>query len=279
MDYYNKIVNTKIPLVMGILNVTPDSFSDGGKYFSFNNAINHADHLINEGADIIDIGGESTRPGADSVSLEEELKRVIPVIQHLKKNYKDIIISIDTTKSIVAEQAIKNGASIVNDISGGNFDANMYNIVSKYDITYIVMHIKGTPSNMQLNPFYENVIDEILNYFNKQIELAKNFGINKLVIDPGIGFGKNVNDNYKILNNLEIFKKFGYPILLGVSKKSFLGKSLDLEINERDIATIITETVGTVKGAKIIRTHNVKNAVQMKNIINFLNESKETVNV
>jgi dihydropteroate synthase len=264
---------------MGIVNVTPDSFSDGGKYYSKEKAIVHALNLLDDGADILDIGGESTRPDAEKVSIESELERVIPVIQDLVRVKPDVIISIDTTKSIVAEECIKVGARLINDISGGTFDDNMFSISSKYDVPYILMHIKDRPENMQKSPYYENVISEIINYFEERIEIARKNEVIKLILDPGIGFGKRIEDNYEILNSFNDFNKLGYPLLVGVSKKSFLGKSLNLNINNRENSTIIAETIAVQNGAKIVRTHNVKNAIELKKIVSFTRNNNTVINV
>lgn len=257
---------------MGILNVTPDSFSDGGKYFKSDRAVKHALELFQYGADIVDIGGESSRPGAENVSLDEELSRVIPVINELHSVNPDLIISVDTTKSSVAEEAIKNGASLINDISGGGFDKRIFKIAANYDVPIVIMHIKGKPINMQISPSYDNVIEEIYSYFEDRIQLALKYNAKKIILDPGIGFGKRVEDNYKIINQLKRFKKIDYPIMVGVSRKSFLGKSLNLEIIDRNNPTIIAETISVLKGANIIRTHNVQNAVQLKKMISYLNK-------
>lgn len=257
--------------IMGILNVTPDSFSDGGKYFSIENAITHAEKLIKDGADIIDVGGESTRPGSKSVSIDEECSRVIPVIENIVKRNHDVKISIDTTKSVVAKEAANVGASIINDISGGKFDEKNLEIAAKFDIPFVIMHIKGTPENMQDNPSYNNVVDEISEYFRTRILAAKKHGVNKIILDPGIGFGKRIQDNYDIISKLDRFSKFKYPILVGVSKKSFLGNSLGLDIDERVNSSIIAETISAMNGANIIRTHNVKNAVELKKISSLIN--------
>ena len=262
--------NTPIE-IMGILNVTPDSFSDGGKYLSVLNAVTHAERLIKDGADIIDVGGESTRPGSKSVSIDEECSRVIPVIESIAKKYPDVKISIDTTKSIVSTEAINAGASIINDISGGTFDEKNMENAAIFDIPFVIMHIKGTPENMQKNPSYNNVVDEISEYFQTRILAAKKYGVNKIILDPGIGFGKRIQDNYDIISNLDRFSNFKYPILVGVSKKSFLGNSLGLEIDERENSTIIAETISAMNGASIIRTHNVKNAVELKKISSLIN--------
>jgi len=277
-DIYLDIFDSNVPKIMGIVNVTPDSFSDGGNYFDSEKASKHAFKLINEGADIIDIGGESTRPLAEPVNVDEELNRVIPVIKKIVQHYPDSIISVDTTKSIVAEEALKIGAQLINDVSGGTFDENMYNIVSQYDVPFVIMHIKGNPSNMQDAPYYDDVVEEICTFFSNQIEQAQQKGVRKIIVDPGIGFGKSVEDNFTLLNNLNKFSELGYPILLGLSKKSFLGKSLNLEITQRENATIVSETIGALNGASIIRTHNVENAVQMKKIIEFVNNSNKIIN-
>jgi len=252
---------------MGILNVTPDSFSDGGKYISSKAAISHGLNLLESGADIIDIGGESTRPGSEPVSIDEEKKRVLPVIKGILKHAPNVEISIDTTKSEVAEAAINMGARIVNDISAGSFDHNILEICANYDVPFIMMHMKGKPKNMQDNPTYKDVIEEISTYFQTKINEVQKIGIKKLIIDPGIGFGKRIEDNYKILDNLRSFCKFNLPLLVGISKKSFLGNSINISIDKRENATIISETIAVLNGANIIRTHNVSNAVELKKII------------
>lgn len=253
--------------VMGILNVTPDSFSDGGKYFDKESAVLHAFKMIEEGADIIDIGGESTRPGSEPVSLQEEIDRVIPVIIEILKKSPDTIISIDTTKAEVARQALQYGASIVNDISSGSFDVKMIETVREFEVPYMIMHMKGIPKTMQVEPVYENVISDIYDYLNQKLLELKKAGIKTFIIDPGIGFGKRIDDNYQIIKRLDEFKGLGFPIMIGVSRKSFLGKSLNLDVEDRDTASIIAETLSVLKGGSIIRTHNVKNAVQIKNVI------------
>ncbi len=262
---------------MGILNVTPDSFSDGGLFYDKKKAVEHALSMLNDGADIIDIGGESSRPGSEPVSEKEELNRTIPIIKEILRMEQNTIISIDTTKSKVAFEALNNGAKIVNDISGGTFDRNMFNVVSDFKATFVIMHIKGMPKNMQQNPSYENLINEIYDFFNQQISLAKKNGIKQLIIDPGIGFGKTVNHNYEILGRLDEFKSLGFPILIGVSRKSFLGNSLNLKIDERDEATLIAESLAVMKGAKIIRTHNTNNTFKLKNIYNNINYNFQNV--
>lgn len=250
--------------VMGILNVTPDSFSDGGKYDGVDSAVAHAARMLEEGADIIDVGGESTRPGAERVPEDEELKRVIPVIEKIIMNNPEAVISIDTTKSKVATEALELGAKIINDISALSFDESMTEVAASYNVPVILMHIKGTPQTMQQRPFYEDVISEIYEYLQERITFAKKGGIKNLLVDPGIGFGKSVSDNYEIIRRLSEFKGLGFPILAGLSRKSFLGKSLNLGVGERDDVTAVAEAVAINNGARFIRTHNVKKAVQTR---------------
>ncbi len=264
----NRLFDFSNAYVMGILNVTPDSFSDGGLYLKLDDAVSHALKMIDEGADIIDIGGESTRPGSDFVSEDEEINRIIPVLKKILDKKNDAIISIDTTKSKVAEESLKNGAQIINDISGLKFDENMVNVIKKYDASIIIMHIKGTPKNMQQNPHYNDVVKEVFEFLKDQSKRAKEAGVSKVIIDPGIGFGKRIQDNFELIKNLSEFKELNYPILIGLSRKSFLGKTLNLDINERDTSSAILEGIAIKNGARLIRTHNVKNGIQVCNLLN-----------
>ncbi len=243
-------------LIMGILNVTPDSFSDGGKYFDVDKAILHAKEMIIAGADIIDIGGESTRPGAEEVSINEELNRVIPVIKEISK--LEIPISIDTYKPHVAEESIKAGANIINDISGLR-NQEMVNIVAKNKVPIIIMHMKGTPKTMKDKAFYkDDVVNEIIDYLREKIQIAQEAGIKDIIIDPGIGFGKTVEHNIQILNRLNEFKILNKPILIGTSRKSFLGKlSGTLDTEKRLETTIASNVLSIINGANIIRVHDV----------------------
>lgn len=256
--------------VMGILNVTPDSFSDGGLYENTNDAVEHGLQMIELGADIIDVGGESTRPGAEPVPVEVELKRVIPVIKKILSKQPDSIISVDTTKSKVAREALLIGAKIINDISGLTFDPLIKKFVVEFNAAVILMHIKGIPKTMQKKPFYEDVIQEIHDFLYKRIEEAINAGIKEIFIDPGIGFGKRLQDNFDILKRLGDFKSLGFPILVGVSRKSFLGKTLDLDVEKRDAASVVVESLAIKNGARIIRTHNVEYGVQVCKLLNNL---------
>jgi len=245
---------------MGILNVTPDSFSDGGVYFDKEKAVEHALRMQEEGADIIDIGGESTRPGAKAVTLKEEINRVVPVIGALAKKV-NIPISIDTYKSEVADAALSAGASIVNDISGLRFDRKMPKVAARHKTPVVIMHIKGTPKNMQKNPSYKALIPEILDYLTGSIAIARYAGIqdDMIIIDPGIGFGKTLEHNLEIINRLHEFRGFEKPILIGPSRKSFIGKILGgLPSEERIEGTASAIAIGIFNGANIIRVHDVK---------------------
>ena len=261
-------------LIMGVLNITPDSFSDGGKYFSKNSAIKHALKLINEGSDIIDVGGESTRPGASPLTIEEELTRVIPVIEEIRKLSKNILISIDTYKSEVAKEAVKYGANIINDISGLVMDDRMVHIAAELDVPVIIMHLKGTPMDMQLNPTYENLISEITEFLRTQIQYALKNGVKKhnIIIDPGIGFGKTIEHNFKIIANLEKFKKIGFPLLIGPSRKSFIGNLLKLPPDKRLEGTAASIAIGIVNGARIVRVHDVLEMKRVSSIADKVNE-------
>jgi dihydropteroate synthase len=254
--------------IMGILNVTPDSFSDGGKYFDRKTAITHAIRMQDEGADIIDIGGESTRPGAEKVKEEEEIRRVVPVIEALSGRLK-IPISIDTYKASVARAALLAGASMVNDISGLRFDPEMASVVAEHDVPVVIMHIKGTPKNMQKDPRYKALIPELIDYFHKGINIARGAGISedKVILDPGIGFGKTVSHNCEIIRRLGEFRGFQKPILLGPSRKSFIGRLLgDLPVTERLEGTAAAVAIGIFNGANIIRVHDVGAMVRVARI-------------
>ena len=251
----------KRTLLMGGLNVTPDSFSDGGLFFDKNKAISHGLRMVEEGADIIDIGGESTKPGSKPIELEEELRRVMPVIESIAKEV-DIIISIDTYKSAVAQRAIEAGAEIVNDISGLHFDPDLAKVAAKGNIPLILMHIRGTPETMQKNVHYDSIFSEILQYLKDSIQRAESAGLDprQIIIDPGIGFGKTVKDNLLIIKNLHEFRILGKPILLGTSRKSFIGKILNTEVEDRLEGTLSSIAIGVLNGAHIIRSHDVHQA-------------------
>ena len=245
-------------LIMGILNVTPDSFSDGGKFDTPEQAVAYAIKMIEDGAHIIDIGGESTRPGAKPVSLDEELNRTAPVIEAIR-NQSDCIISIDTYKSEVAAGALDAGANMVNDISGFTFDEGMAPLVAQKEVPVVIMHIKGTPRDMQKEPHYDHLIREIKEYFILQIASAKEAGIHdfNIILDPGIGFGKRLEDNFELIRELKQICAMGYPVLIGPSRKSFIGMVLNLPVAERLEGTLASITAGVMNGARIIRVHDV----------------------
>jgi dihydropteroate synthase len=253
--WLNKPSNT---LIMGILNVTPDSFSDGGKFDTPEQAASHASKMIEDGADIIDIGGESTRPGAEPVSIDEELNRTIPVIEAIR-DQSDCIISIDTYKSKVAESALDAGANMVNDISGLTFDEGMASLVAEKETPVVIMHIKGTPLDMQEEPHYEDLMEEIKDYFTAKIAKAKEAGIpnTNIILDPGIGFGKRLEDNFELIRELKQICAMEYPILIGPSRKSFIGTVLNLPITERLEGTLASITAGVMNGARIVRVHDI----------------------
>lgn len=243
--------------VMGILNVTPDSFSDGGRYLDQERAVIHGIRLAEEGADFIDVGGESTRPGSEPVSASEEIRRVVPVIKELVRKI-NVPISIDTYKSAVAEAALDAGALIVNNISGMTFDFNMSTVVLHHYATIIIMHIKGKPRTMQMNPTYENVTKEVKQFLSEKIEYARKVGIKQIIIDPGIGFGKTFEHNIQLIQELRTLTELGHPLLIGPSRKSFLGTILNLPPEERLEGTAAAVTVSILNGANIIRVHDVK---------------------
>lgn len=261
-------------ILAGVLNVTPDSFSDGGRFYDTGEAIKQAFRLLEDGADIIDVGGESTRPGAEPVNPDEELKRVIPVIRAIIKEKPQAVVSIDTYKSPVAEEAVKSGARMVNDISGLGYDPRMINIVRDYHVPVVIMHIKGKPRDMQKNPHYDNLIGELIRYFQERIARALQAGIRKeqIIVDPGIGFGKRIVDNYEILGRLEEFINLGYPVMVGPSRKSFIGKVLDAPAGERMFGTAAAVTAAVLKGAQFIRVHDAR---EMKQVIKVAEAIKE----
>ncbi len=252
---------------MGILNITPDSFSDGGSLMSEEAVTNNVQGMIDAGVDIFDVGGESTRPFADPVNEQDELARVIPVIKRIRQ-MSDLPISIDTTKAVVAEKALSVGATIVNDISALRCDPDMLRVVKKYDGPLIIMHMQGTPGTMQVDPHYDNVVEEVSDFFSKKIDWLTANGIDRdrIIIDPGIGFGKTVDHNLSILNNISRFREIGCPVLVGHSRKSFIGKILDLEVGQRECATAMLSFHCAMAGADFIRVHDVllnRQAVQL----------------
>jgi dihydropteroate synthase len=251
-------IKTREVALMGIVNITPDSFSDGGKHLNDSDAIEHGLRLADEGADIIDIGGESTRPGADPVCAEDELARVIPVIEGIRRK-KDVPISIDTTKASVAKAALDAGANMINDISAGRFDPEMFSVAAYAQAPICLMHMKGTPRTMQIDPHYDDVMVEIISFLKESMELAEKAGVKRemILIDPGIGFGKTVEDNLLIIKRLGELNKLNAPIVIGTSRKSFIGKVLDVDIENRLEGTLATLGASINSGAKVLRVHDV----------------------
>ncbi|WP_299834544.1 dihydropteroate synthase [uncultured Tenacibaculum sp.] len=254
------LVDLSSPKVMGILNITPDSFYDGGKYKNDVTILNQIDKMIAEGATFIDVGAYSSRPGAKDVSEDEELRRIVPIIELLIRNYPDLIISVDTFRSKVAQETIEAGASLINDISGGNMDKNMYNTVAQLQVPYILMHMQGTPQNMQKNPTYNNIITDLISFFAEKIFELRQLKLNDIIIDVGFGFGKTIDHNYLLLKDLSLFKNLDVPILTGVSRKSMLYKLLETTPQEALNATTVANTIALLNGTHILRVHDVKEA-------------------
>ena len=258
--------------VMGVLNVTPDSFYDGGKFMEGEKVLTQTKRMLEEGASFIDIGGASSKPGSDPVSLKEEIERVIPAISTILKNFPNAVISIDTTSSLVAEKAVNSGAAIVNDISAGTDDKRMLEAVASLGVPYIAMHMQGTPKTMQNNPTYQNVVSDVFATLEQFCNRASQLGIKQLILDPGFGFGKTLSHNYQLLNQLEKFHSLGCPLLVGVSRKSMIQKIIDVDAENALNGTTAIHTIAAQKGASILRVHDVKEAVQVFQIVNYLKQ-------
>ena len=255
-----KILSLEAPVVMGILNITPDSFYKGYLHDSTDTILGQTANMINHGAKIIDIGGQSTRPDSERISAKEEAERVIPIIKAIHTQFPDVILSIDTYYSSVAREAVESGASIVNDISAGLMDNNMIKTVAALKVPYIIMHMQGTPETMQLNPSYGNITSEVLDFFIQKKEECRKAGIIDLIIDPGFGFGKTIKHNFQLLHELNIFKTLGLPVLAGLSRKSMIYKTLETTTAEALNGTTVLNTLALANGANIIRAHDVKEA-------------------
>lgn len=262
------------PLVMGILNITPDSFYAPSRSSDVNKIANRVSEMVDQGLDILDLGGYSSRPGATDVSEDEEMKRVIPVIEKLHHEFPDLVISIDTFRSKVADAAVDAGASIINDISGGALDPAIYGIASKHKVPFVLMHMRGTPQTMGQFTSYDSIIQDMLFYFSEKIELAKAAGVTDIILDPGIGFSKTIEQNFEVLANLHQFSVLNCPILLGISRKSTIYKTLNITAEESLNGTTVLNTIGLMKGADIVRVHDVLEAreaiqlVQKSGLIN-----------
>tara|TARA_B100000029_G_scaffold282733_1_gene276612 strand:+ start:2484 stop:3314 length:831 start_codon:yes stop_codon:yes gene_type:complete len=267
-----KLIDLSIPKIMGILNITPDSFYDGGRYNSEKKILNHVEKMIDDGATFIDIGAYSSRPGGIEIDENEELRRIIPSLELVKKKFPKIIISIDTFRSKVAEACLNSGAAIINDISGSELDKKMFEIIAKYNVPYIIMHMRGNPQNMMDKTNYDDMIQEMIKYFSNKINKAISYKINDIIIDPGFGFAKNIKQNYDLLNHLDLLKILEKPIMVGISRKSMIYKLLDSTAEEALNGTTVLNTVALIKGASILRVHDVKEANECINLIRSLNK-------
>ena len=266
-----QLIDLATPKVMGILNVTPNSFFDGGKYKNNKEILSQVGKMLNDGATFIDIGAYSSKPSAEFVSEEEELQRIVPIVNLILEHFPEILISIDTFRSEVAQACIENGAAIINDISAGNLDDKMLETIAKYNVPYIMMHMRGTPQTMQTMTNYDNIVKEILFYFSERVAQARSLGINDLIVDPGFGFAKTLEQNYEVLQKLELFEMLELPLLAGFSRKSMIYKTLKSTAAEALNGTTVLNTIALTKGAKILRVHDVKEAMECVTLFNKIN--------
>lgn len=271
LNIKGKPMDLSSPKVMGILNITPDSFYGNSRSKSVNDALKKAEQFLNEGASFIDVGGYSSRPGAQDISADEELSRLIPVIEALNKEIPEAIISIDTFRAKVAELSIQAGAHLINDIAGGEMDNAMFETVARLQVPYIMMHMQGSPQTMQQNPVYKNILLDVVDYFSQKIALLKNLKVHDVIIDPGFGFGKTIEHNYNLLNQMENFKLFNLPVLVGFSRKGMIYKVLDTNAANALNGTSVLNTIALQKGAKILRVHDIKEAVECIKLVEQLN--------
>lgn len=262
LNCHGKLLSLERPVVMGILNVTPDSFYDGGKYQEEGALLKQAEAMLAEGAQIIDVGGMSSRPGSEVISVEEELERVLPAVRALRRRFPEVVISIDTVHSRVAAEAVAAGASMVNDISAGRFDTDMYRVAAGLGVPYVLMHMQGAPKDMQRQPEYEDVVQEVLDFFIAEAGKLRQAGVTDIILDPGFGFGKTVAHNYQMLRNMHVFKILDYPILAGLSRKSLISKVLGISPAGALNGTTALNMVALQQGAKILRVHDVRPAVE-----------------
>ncbi|WP_316830957.1 dihydropteroate synthase [Pedobacter aquatilis] len=270
LNLKGKIFDISKPKVMGIINITPDSFYSTSRMTSIDEALRKTEQFLNEGASFVDIGGYSSRPGAKNISEDEELERLVPIIEALNKEIPEALISVDTFRAKVAEQTILAGAHMINDIASGDMDENMFETVARLQVPYIIMHMQGTPQNMQQNPVYNNVLLDVIDYLAKKIAALKALNIHDLIIDPGFGFGKTITHNYELLNQMEDFKVFNLPVLAGFSRKGMIHKVLEISAAEALNGTTVLNTIALQKGAKILRVHDVKEAVECVKLISRL---------
>ena len=270
-----KLLDLSSPIVMGILNITPDSFYDGGQYNTDEKIIEHAEQILSEGAKILDVGAYSSRPGAKNISEEKELSKLKNALSIIRKKFPEAIISVDTFRSSIAEYVVKEfDVNIINDISSGELDDKMFNVIAKLNVPYIIMHMQGTPQNMQLNPKYDDLIKDIIKYLSTKVDKLNLLGVNDVIIDPGFGFGKTLDNNYELMNKLDAFKIFQLPILVGVSRKSMIYKYLETTPDEALAGTIALNTIALLHDTNILRVHDVKQAVDTIKIVEKLRQNK-----
>ena len=270
LNCYGTLVDLSSPKILGVLNLTPDSFYDGGKHHSIPAALKQCEKMILEGADFIDLGAYSSRPGADEVSPTEEINRLLPVLIALRKAFPTTLFSIDTFRASVAKAALEEGAHMINDISAGNLDPEMISTVGEYPVPYIAMHMQGKPKDMQNNPSYEDVFQEIMRFFSQKIKACNAAGIKDIILDPGFGFGKSVEHNYQLLHRFEYFQVFGVPVLAGVSRKSMIYRVLNITAAEALNGSTVLHTVAIQKKAQLIRVHDVKAAKECVRLLEQL---------
>jgi dihydropteroate synthase len=267
LNVRGRLIDLSVPKIMGILNVTPDSFYDGQRFTDEKSILKQVEKMITEGADFIDVGGHSTRPGAEDISEEEELSRVLPAVKLVAKNFPDAIVSVDTFRSSVAQQAVDAGAFLINDISGGNFDSKMFETIASLRVPYILMHMKGTPQTMMKEAVYENLLKEIIDYFHQKIYHLHSLGVKDIIIDPGFGFAKTVEQNFELLNKLEHFQILEKPIMVGLSRKSMIWRTLKTNPEGALNGTTVLNTIALMKGALILRVHDVKEAKETMQLV------------
>ena len=265
------LVDLSTPKVMGILNVTPNSFYDGGKYKNDSEILSQVEKMLTDGASFIDIGAYSSKPNAEFVSVQEEILRIVPVVDLILKHFPETMLSIDTFRSEVAKATIESGAAIINDIAAGMLDDKMLEVIGKYNVPYIMMHMRGNPQTMQTMTTYEDIVKEMLFYFSERVSEARTFGINDLILDPGFGFAKTIEQNYEVFQKMELFKMLELPLLVGISRKSMIYKTLDITIEDALNGTTVLNTLALTKGANIIRVHDVKEAVECVTLFNKIN--------
>jgi len=271
LNVRGSLLDLSKPKIMGILNLTPDSFYDGGKYNQLNDALKKTEQILSEGADLIDIGAYSSRPGAEHISEKTESERLIPVLRAIVSEFPDAILSIDTFRSEIARTAVNEGAAIINDISAGSMDPGMFQTITELNVPYIMMHMKGNPQTMASENNYEDITTEVCQYFASRIQKLKNLGVKDLIVDPGFGFAKNLEQNYELLANLEHLKSVGHPVLAALSRKSMIYKLLETDAEHALNGTTAANTIALIKGANILRVHDVKAATEAIKIVNQIN--------